>query len=276
MVDATKPLARQTEPLDNTGGSVQASDVGEADDPFVPIAKKAGWVELKDWTRDPKDHVEARTYVEGLPEALREKDERLRRTSQVAEAAAEEARQAGIREATERLKEAHRGGDEEAVVRAARDLAGPPQPLPQTVAWMGRNPWFKTDTNLTGDPEATALAVAVIQTAERRGATVDEALEAGETATRRRFPELFGGRVEKPALTLASVREPPRMAEGSRGITQRAKVEKGWADIPSADRRVYEKAFVKRMVRDGLKLEEAQERLARRYFASSDVARAPA
>ena len=265
LVDAAKPLARQTQPLDTQGEVQQTSQpVGEADDPFVPIAKKAGWVDLEHWTRDPKDHVDARTYVERLPDALEQREERLRRYSQVAETAAEEARQAGVREAERRLREAHQRGDEDGVVRAGQELAQS-RPHPQTVSWMADNPWFKTDE------DARVLAVTAIQRAERSGASIKAQLKAGEDAVRARFPEHFGRSLTfaepRQAPTLANVTpQAPQVQGGSRGVTIRASQEKGWADMPSADRRTYERDFMRSMLRNGLTREDAQAKLARAYF----------
>ena len=267
VVDAAKPLERQTKTLDTQGEVQQTSvPVGEADDPFVPIAKKAGWVELKDWTRDPKDHVDARTYVERLPDALQSERERQRRYSQVAEAAAEEARQAGVREAERRLREAHRSGDEDGVVRAGQELAQS-RPHPQTVAWMNDNPWFRTDE------DARVIAVRHIQQAERLGASIEAQLKAGEDAVRARFPEHFGRsqtfQEPRNGTTTLAQAAPPRAPEvqgGSRGVTIRASAEKGWADMPSADRRTYEKDFMRPLLRNGVSREDAEKRLAKAYF----------
>ena len=247
--------------LDTSGERGHESAVGEADDWAIPIAKRLGYVTREEWTGDPAKHEDVRTFLNRTPDAFEAQADRLRRYSQSAQALAEEARQQGIREAEQRLLQAHRSGDEEGVKQAASQIAGQ-QRHPQTDAWMQKNPWFWTE------PDAQAVAAAAMERARRTGAGVDEQLAAADAVIAKRFPELTGAPVISPSPT----REEPTLARaplvqgGSRAVTVRASAEKGWADMPVADRRTYERGFLRQMTRMGMTEDEARKKLARSYW----------
>lgn len=226
------------------------------------VARRLGWVPQEEWKRDPTKWADADRFLEDTPRQIETLKERLRRQGQVSDAVAEDARRQGLREAEERLRAATRAGDEDGVVTAAHEVAKHAAPHPQTVAWIGRNPWFNED------PTARLVAAEAIKRAEQRGATVADALEAGETEVRRRFPEHFDAPEPKREVRLSQVQTPPPQVQGGSrggGATQRTK-EPGWGDIPSADRNGMANA-IKRTVRNhGLTEDAARTKLAEIYW----------
>lgn len=260
------PAAVNDEAIDDTPEIEQSSRSGSVeDDDFIQsVAKRAGWSEEKERNGKPiKDWQDARTYLEKLPDVLHDRDERLRRTGQVAEAAAEEARTRALREAETRLSGAIDTGDKDAAREAARDVGRNSGPHPATVSWMARNPWFRANGN-PGDAKATALAVATIQEAEAEGKSIVDALAAGEAEVRRAFPHHFGSPAPRDEPRLSD-RAPPAVAPGSRTPVARTKSERGWADIPSQDRGQMTQ-FVTKAVRRGQTAAQAQTFLANAYW----------
>lgn len=263
------PPENANEALDGAAELEQPSRSGsvEDEDPeefAKSIARDAGWNEERERNGRPiKDWQDHRTYLKELPRVLREKDERLRRTGQVAEAAAEEARRTALREAENRLSGAIDTGDKDAARAAATDMARNSGPHPATVAWVARNNWF-TANGHQGDDEATALAVAAITRAERAGKSVADALDAGEAAVRQRFPEHF----DAPARREERRNDPPPPAVvggGRAGTGAKPTKERGWADIPSQDRAQMQQ-FVKKAERRGQTAAASQAFLATAYW----------
>lgn len=244
--------------------------VAQGDDPFIEdLARRAKWTPKEEWKRDPDKWVDARTYLERLPDELETVKDRLKRTAQAADAVIEEERRRARDQALAEIKGAAEAGDAERAQRAAQQLervAGPP---PQTVAWMGRNQWFQQD------PEAQGLAVAIINRRAAEGASIEDQLEAAEQAVKRRFPEHFGEVVRrepqdpKPEAR-RQVSQPPPVQSGTRGTEVRTTKERGFADIPPGDRALYEKHFAKRMKDMGLSPEDAQKRYAANYWREKD------
>lgn len=265
-IDAADPPANEA--IDNGGQSSQSvtTQEDEASPELVvsrTVARRMGWVPKEEWKRDPAKWVEADQYLENTPTEIAALKDDRRRMGNVAEAMAEEARQRGIREAEDRLKQATEKGDTDGAVAAARQMQGPP---PQTVAWLTRNPWFNSDL------DAQALAAAAMLRAQNSGGGIETQLAAGEDAVRKRFPEHFGvvARIE-PQETETRLSEtrmtPPQVQGGSRGGTQQRPKEKGWGDLPSAARSQMAKA-VQRAVRNHGKTEaEAQSFIARAYWS---------
>jgi hypothetical protein len=158
--------------------------------------------------------------------------------------------------------------DPDEALRASRDLARTSGPPPQTVAWMGRNPWFQTDQ------DAQVLAVAEINRRAAMGASIEDQLEAAEQKVRLRFPEHFdpparSERQEDRGEVRLSERAAPVVQSGSRGGNATPKV-KGFADIPSGDRALYQRHFAKRYENTGLKPEDAQAKYASAYWANKE------
>jgi len=264
----------QTPPIDEGEENAQTLRSGPVEDgDFIQsLAKRAGWSEEKERDGKPiKDWQDARTFLDRLPDVLQDSRERLRRTTQMADAVAEDARQRGQREAREQLNVAVDSGNKEEAQAAAARLAQHQAPRPETAAWMSRNPWFRL-VNGQIDPrdEATSIAVAAIQSAEARGATPIEALQAAETAAKRLFPQYFsnGHQVQaeparEPRLSQVA---PPMVAGGSRGGTGKTTKERGWAELPAQVRGSMDQ-FVRKAVRRGQTEEQSRSFLAKAYWA---------
>lgn len=253
-------------PIDtDNGDDTLPAQIGDADDEWTQsIAKRMGWVPKEDWTRDPKDHISAKAFIEKAPEAIDAQAERLRRYSQVAQAAAEEARRQGIREAEERLLHAHRSGDETEVKRAAQAMAASQIPA-ETQAWLTRNPWFHTE------PAAAFVAKQTVERAAKEGLSTAEQLKAGEDEARRRFPELFGlGMTPEPRreATLATARA-PQVQPGGRSVAPTPKGPKGWDDMPAQDKRAFERAFLGKLSRGATSEADTKAQLAKSYWADT-------
>jgi hypothetical protein len=215
------------------------------------VAKRMGWTPREDWKRDPAKWVDAPDFLEQTPRELESLKERLKRTGQAAEAAMAEAQRQAQADAEARVRAAVEAKDPDEALRASRDLARTSGPPPQTVAWMGRNPWFQTDQ------DAQVLAVAEINRRAAMGASIEDQLEAAEQKVRLRFPEhfdppsSFGLRRDESAEgggqreVRLSERAAPVVQSGSRGGNATPKV-KGFADIHAGDRALYQKHFAAR------------------------------
>lgn len=278
------PVVAEEEPLDNPPELeqfVRQGPVVAEVDPELELSRKLarpfGWVPKEEWTRDPEKWTEATDFLADTPRQMAALKERLKRFGQVAEDQAEQARRDGLAQARAELEAATREGNVERAGEAADRIAKNSGPPPQTTAWIARNPWFRSD------PDAQTIAANAMRKAERIGATIEEQLQAGEAEARRRFPEHFD---IAPAPRLApepqpqptpepapvrqearfsEVRTPPQMARGSRGGGPSVPKEKGWMDIPAADRSQMTR-FVKSAVRKGLTEAEATRRLAYNYW----------
>jgi hypothetical protein len=282
----TEPPAAET--VDNQQDAVQPVRTGQVADGDLElevsrrVARRMGWLDKEAWVaagRNADTHVDAPDFLEFTPKRLETLQERQKRWGQVAEEQAEQARREALAQARAEHEAAVRTGDVEAAGRAADKMVQAKGPPPQTVAWIGRNPWFRTGPDALED-EATAVTVAAIKRAEKSGASIEEQLQAGEAAAKRRFPELFDDvpqarredprpepRQERQEVRLSEVRPPaPQVAGGSRGGNGPvAKKEKGWMDIPSVERAQMTR-FVRSAQRKGISAEEAQNRMARTYW----------
>lgn len=238
---------------------IRTGAVGE-DDFIAGVARKAGWVPKEEWSRDPAKHVDARAYLERLPEELETAKDRLRRTAQANETALEDVRRQERARAIEDLRAAERAGDADRANAAAERVANTEGPPPLVQSWVRENPWFNDD------PAARAVAAAVTDRLKAR--PIAEQLEAAEQEVRRRFPEHFGQaeRREEPVeARLSEVRRPPPMATGSRGPSGASR-ERGWGDVPSAVRQQVGK-IVKAYQGRGMTETEAQARYAKAYWS---------
>ena len=224
------------------------------------VARKMGWVDKEEWTRDPTKWTDADQFLERTPQELTSLKDRLKRTGQAADAAIEIARQKAREEAEALVRKAAQDGDADLAVQAASKMAQHAGPDPRAVAWANRNTWFNTD------PVANKLAVAIANQAAENGASVDEQLELVETEVRKRFPEHFGEtKKENVEKRLSEVRTAPTVQSGTRGNSVKSK-ENGWNEIPSADRQMMGKQAKK--IAASFKMDEkaAQERLAKAYW----------
>lgn len=260
-------------PLDNAPDAVsdyRSGEVAQGDDPFIEeLARRAKWTPKEEWKRDPDKWVDARTYLQRLPDELETLKERNRRTAQAAEAVIEEDRRRAREQAMAEVKAAAEAGDPERAARAAQQIEQTAGPPPQVAAWIERNPWFRED------PVAHAVAAAASAAAAQRGLSVAEQLDAAEATVRRRFPEHFGEEEvrREPETTKPDVRRqapiPPQVHAGTRGGETRVR-EKGFGDIPAGDRALYEKYFAKKYQGMGLTAEDAQKRYATNYWREKE------
>lgn len=264
---ADEGVSRETptqEPIDNQPEPSQSARSGQIDEAELTVsrsvARRLGWVPLEEWKRDPAKWSDAPAYLEETPRQIETLKDRLKRTGQVIEAEVEETRRRTIQEAEGRIIAAAESGDKDAALAAARQMQGPP---PQTVAWIARNSWFNHD------PDAQLLARNVIERSARAGATIEEQLQAGEEAVKRRFPEHFEitPQVEpQREARLSEVRTPPQVQGGSRGAVVPRSKEKGWADIPAGDRGQMERGVERRARAHGKTVEEVRAWTAANYW----------
>lgn len=276
---------------------LRSGPVTEGDDEFLPsLARRAGWRPKEEWDRDPSKWKDERAYLADLPDQLaasRERvrlaDERARRNAQATADALEAANRDKLAKARSNLETAAKADDPERVVaaaqevsRAAEEVANSTGPHRETVDWVARNPWFDAD------PEANAMAVAVVNRAAKAGATIAEQLQAAETAVKKRFPEHFGAsererqqedtryeperdarpRVRDREVPLSEsriAREPPAVSSGSRAGAGATK-EKGFNDIPAADRSLYQSKLARKYEGRGMTPDEARNRYAKTYW----------
>ncbi len=232
------------------------------------VAKRMGWTPKEDWKRDPAKWVDAPDFLEQTPRELETLKERLRRTAQAAEAAMADTQRQARADAEARVRAAAEAKDPEEATRAARDLAQNSGPPPQTLAWIARNGWFNTDM------DATILATAEVNRQASLGASIEDQLDAAERKVRLRFPEHFdpparGERTEERGEVRLSERAAPAVQPGSRSGATQPKA-KGFGDIPSGDRALYQRHFARRYENSGLKPEEAQAKYASAYWANKE------
>lgn len=269
---ATAALPAVTAPLDDVSQEVQTSDTAEAAEGelrrsiYEELAKPFGWVPKEEWTRDVALHRDAEQFLKDTPAQLEAHKERARRAAQAAEAAFEDDRRRLLGEAEARVRQAAEAQDPEAAAAAAREVAAHSGPPPQTVAWMARNTWFREDTG------AQAVAVTAIKRAEAAGLSIQDQLEAGEMAAKKRFPEYFGEdsplrrEAPKEEVRLSEIKRPPVVNPPSRTTPSTAPKERGFTDLPQVARQSYERFFERKFMSHGLTKEEAQARYAASYW----------
>jgi hypothetical protein len=225
------------------------------------VAKRMGWTPKEEWKRDPAKWRDAPEFLENTPNEIQSLKERQRRSAQAVESAMEETRRQARIDAQREIREAADAGEADRAVAAAERLASNSGPPAQTVAWLAENPWFETD------PEAQALATAVINRSFAMKMTTSEQLKTAEEAVRKRFPEHFPqprAREEERETRLSETRRPPAVQEGNRSVNTAPKV-KTFADIPAADRNMYETKF-RRVYETKLKPDEAKAKYAAAYW----------
>ena len=221
------------------------------------VASKMGWTPQEEWKRDPSKWVDAPEFLEQTPKVIASLKEQGERQARAAAAVIEETRRKDAEEATRVIRESDDPAEREKAATKLRESSGPP---PETQAWLSKNPWFHTD------PDAQALVVATVNRLAQTGATISEQLEEAEKKARQRFPEYFSAGTEQ---RLSDVRRqapsPPQVQQGSRaGSSQPA--EKGYAQIPRADRDAFELHLQKHFMAKGLKKEDAQAQYAASYW----------
>ncbi len=253
--------------------SYRTGHVSEGDlDLMRRVASPLGWTTKEEWKRDPAKWEDAdkflertATEVQALKERNRELQESKRRSAQAAADAIEENRRQARLEAIAEVRAASEAQDADRSQRAAERLAQVSGPPPQTVAWMGRNPWFNED------PDAQLLAAHEINRLANAGASIEDQLAAATEKVKRRFPEYFDQPEEReePRETRLSDsrRIAPAVQAGTRNSSQmQQQKEKGFSDIPRDDQASYRKYFAKRFESTGLKPNEAEAKYAASYW----------
>ena len=245
------------------------------------VAKRAGWVDLEEWTRlgrDPAKHVDAPKYLEDTPRALKNAQERARRAAQAAEAVIEAERAKAREDAQAKVRAAATAQDPDAAAEAARQLAANSGPSQRTQAWMAERSFLRDD------PDAFQLAQGVCNRGAAAGLSEAEQLEAADMALRKRFPEHFEFERQAPQppppkpngeARLSDLKPPPpapAVQPGTRSgpATQNGSGEKGFKELPASVRADYERHFAKRFANMGLKPEDAQKRYAASYWKEQE------
>lgn len=279
--------------LDNEGQQEQAlrtEQVAQGDDELISrLARRFGWRPKEELDRVPNNWLDAKDYLERTPDQLTPErfeelraqkkalEDRLRRSAQAAADAIEDSRRQARIEAQAEIRAAAEAQDPERAEQAAKRLAEIPSgPPPQTVAWIGKNPWFESD------PLARDFATSIVNARAKAGASIDDQLEAAESEVRRRFPEHFpaeqrqeraeerpsteGGRQTEVRLSESRrVQTAPAVAEGARGGGGAPK-EKGFNDIPAGDRALYQQKLARKFEGRGMTPEEAKAKWAKAYW----------
>lgn len=233
------------------------------------LAKRMGWLPKEEWSRDPEDWAPASQFLEKTAtqvEDLRARNRKLQEEKErAARAAADAIEDERRRVREEALRTVRTADDPEERVRAATKLAENSGPPPETLAWMARNTWFDSD------PDAQAMAVAAVNRMAARGASIPDQLAEAELAVRKRFPEHFATVTDqRPAeQRLSDVRRaapiPPQVQQGSRAGTSQPR-ERGFGDIPAADRQAFRTNLLRHFMANGQTQEQAEARYARSYW----------
>lgn len=272
---AATPESVQAAPLDDKVETGQSSDTAPLPEGelrrsiYEELAKPFGWAPKEEWKRDPAKWRDAEEFLKDTPKQLEAHKEQARRAAQAAEAAFEEDRRRLLSVAEAKVKAAAEAQDPDAAAAAAREVAAHSGPPPQTVAWMARNAWFNQDRG------AQAVAVTAIRKAEAAGLNIEEQLEAGEMAAKKRFPEYFAEETPatvreapKEEVRLSEIKRPPAVNAPSRTTaSEKPNKERGYADLPQVARQAYERHFERKfMSQHGLSKEDGQARYAASYW----------
>ncbi len=222
------------------------------------VAKRLGWKGPEEWTGAPDQFVDAPEFLDNTPKVIADLKESGKRAAQAAAAAIEDERRRIREEATRTIRDSD---DREEREKAAERLAQNAGPPPETQAWLARNPWFQTD------PDAQAIATSTVNRMAAQGASISLQLEEAEKSVRQRFPEYFSAGTEQ---RLSDVRRQapiaPQVQQGSRAGGNGAPKEKGFAEIPQADRAAFNGNLLKHFMARGLTQEESQRRYAASYW----------
>lgn len=229
------------------------------------LAKRLGWKSKEEWTGDAVKHIGAPEYLEQTSlevEDLRARNRSLRlEKERSVRAAAEMLEEDRRRIREEALRTIRTAEDPEERARAADRIAQSAGPPPETQAWLAKNPWFHTD------PDAQAIVVRTVNDLAAQKRPISEQLEEAEKKVRTRFPEYF---VDGGEQRLSDVRRqaptPPQVQSGSRAGGNGAAKEKGWAEVPRADREAFDRHLLKAFMSRGMKREEAQAEYAAGYW----------
>lgn len=287
QVDDKDPANEGLDEAQQIQQPLRTGQVAQGDDEAIQrIAARLGHRLLEEWDRDPSKWKDHRKFLEEAPDKFdelrarnKELEERSKRSAQAAADAIEDARRQARIEAQAEIRAAAEAQDPERAEKAAQRLAEiPAGPPPQTVAWIAQNPWFETD------PLAQSVARAITQRVEKAGGTIDDQLAAATAEIRKRFPEHFPGATREPVREeprRETPREPaqtevrlsdsrrvqtaPAVSEGSRGGAGATK-EKGWNDVPKAEREIFSQKLERQFVNRGLKPEEARAKWAASYW----------
>lgn len=229
------------------------------------IAKRLGWKPKEEWDRDPESWVDDVHFLENTADQvqdLRARNQELReRSERSARAAAEAIEQDRQRVREESQRTIRESDNPEERSKAAARLAESAGPPPQTTAWLAKNPWFDDD------PLAATLARTICAELGSKGVSFNDQLAEAEKEVRKRFPEHFERVESRPTgeeVPLSRVRA-PAVQPGTRAAPSQTK-EKGFADIPSADRQAFRTNLLKHFMSHGQTQAQAETRYARSYW----------
>lgn len=252
------PTVDETQEQDTLSGAIPEGELQLA----RSVAKRMGWTPQEEWTRDPEKWEDAPSFLENTPKVLQALKERSERTARAAAEAIEEERRRAREEATRVIETSEDPAERRKAAEQLAQNAGPP---PETRAWLARNPWFETD------PDAQMLARGTVDRLARSGASIAEQLTEAENVVRRRFPEYFANGGEQ---RLSDVRRqtapPPQVQQGNRSTTTQPK-EKGFAQIPRADREAFQNHLLRAYMSRGLTQQAAEAKYAEGYWRAPPV-----
>lgn len=183
-------------------------------DPVEAEARKQGWRPKDEWSGDPDNWKDAKTYVEHgevksriakLEKEHQERFDRLERMNKKAMERQEKQLKSEIEALKAQRRDAIKAGDVEAVegIDAAieerrnsdAEDAKPDTPEAKQKAWEASNNWFNSDFELR------QYAINWSQFNAERNPTIsfDDNMKALDAEMRRKFPEQFGAKEKKPA-----------------------------------------------------------------------------
>jgi hypothetical protein len=279
-------------------------DPPEDTDPSTPeekaYAKRLGWVAESEWDEDraekagirkPARFKTAREFIadtqDNMPflrDRLQKQDRQIQDMSsqlkdvhevvisqkKMTEQAVKRARQQGIEEAEQRMRDAVASGEVDDYDKAKEDRDAllkapvPEEPKPQlrreeqpaadpdAVRWVAANPWFNEDHVL----QNAMMSEEIVTKQKNPGLDLHSVLEKAAAMVKRRYPERFG---------INPRREAPSTVSPSSGARQG---KSAFDAIPESDKREYEKQrlmFAKMTGPDGKPIAYTKEEFMREY-----------
>lgn len=195
--------------------SQEQEDAAPEADPVEAEARKQGWRPKEEWSGDPDNWKDAKTYVEHgevksriakLEKEHQERFDRLERMNKKAMERQEKQLKSEIEALKAQRRDAIKAGDVEAVegidaaIEERRNSdpedAKPDTPEAKQKAWEASNNWFNSDFELR------QYAINWSQFNAERNPTIsfDDNMKALDAEMRRKFPEQFGAKdTKKPA-----------------------------------------------------------------------------
>jgi len=271
MADEGEVQDAPTEVVDAGEGLGGQADAELRADPSIDVeglARSFGWSPKEAWRGDPGDWTPATEFLNQAAKIHKRTREDLKllrkstdRMGRMVERLASDKFETMKAQWQAKHAEAVEAGDVAGAEKAGRKLVEIEREQAEAAStpeqdFAEANPWYGKH------PEATDFAVATSARLAREGKGIEAQLDAVSAAVRKRFPELFedGGDAAEDERPAQRRKAPPSVHDtGSRASAGMSR-EKGWNDIPTADRIVMEREFVaKGLVTD-------KKELARIYF----------